>query len=88
MFFITKTLYDGVMYNSVTNIGKNPTFDGECITVETHILDFEDYIYGKSIEVFFFTKIRSEKKFKDKNELILQLQKDILITKQFFNDNT
>jgi riboflavin kinase/FMN adenylyltransferase len=83
--YITKTLLNGVMYNSVTNVGKNPTFDDvKNLTVETHLLDFQDDIYGKNIEVFFISKLRKEKKFKSKEELLKQIKKDVNDTREFF----
>lgn len=86
--YITKTLFNGLLYNSITNVGKNPTFEGqEQVSVETHILDFQGDIYSRNIEVFFISKIRSEKKFKDKYELIEQIKKDIELARSFFNLN-
>lgn len=85
--YVTKTLMDGVLYSSVTNIGKNPTFKEQGkTTVETHILDFDCNIYGDPIEVFFLSKIRSERPFKDKDELAGQIKKDIEKTREFFNE--
>ena len=84
--YVTHTLYDGKLYNSITNIGVNPTIkelQGVCI--ETHIFDFDEDIYGKNIEVFFIYKIRSERKFKDKNDLIEQIAKDISRSREFFS---
>jgi len=76
---------DGKKYLSVTNIGDNPTVNNSGnITVESFILDFEDDIYGKNIDVEFIGKIREEKKFDSLDELKNQIQKDIkfvLLTK-------
>lgn len=86
--YITKTLFDGMLYNSITNIGYNPTFDClEKITVETHILDFEADIYGKKIEVFFLQKIRDEEKFSTIEELKEQIRIDMLKAREFFDLN-
>lgn len=83
--YITKTLINGKMYNSITNIGRNPTFDDvDKLTVETHILDFTRDIYGKKIEVFFISKMRKEKKFESKEELAEQINKDIVEARSFF----
>ncbi len=83
--YITKTLINGKMYNSITNIGKNPTFkDVDKLTVETHILDFTRDIYGKKIEVFFISKMRKEKKFESKEELAEQINTDIKEARIFF----
>jgi len=84
--YITKTLLDGKLYNSMTNVGYNPTFeDVKEKTVETHIIDFNQDIYGKKIEVFFLKKIRDEKKFKSVERLIEQIAKDMQETKEFFS---
>ena len=83
--YITKTLLDGKFYNSMTNVGYNPTFeDVKQITVETHLIDFNQDIYGKKIEVFFLKKIRDEKKFKNVDLLVKQIAKDMRTTKEFF----
>ncbi|MBE7064246.1 MAG: bifunctional riboflavin kinase/FAD synthetase [Ruminococcaceae bacterium] len=76
--YASKTLIDGKMYNSVTNIGNNPTFEGiKDITVETHIFDYNCGLYGKNIEVFFVDMIRGECRFKNAGELIQQINCDI-----------
>lgn len=86
--YITRTLLDGLFLPGVTNVGLNPTFgDVERITVETHLLDFSQDIYNKNIEVFFISKIRNEKKFRSKEELIAQIEKDVVIAKEFFGIN-
>ena len=86
--YITKTLLDGKLYRSITNIGYNPTFeDVNRLTVETHIIDFEGDIYGKKIEVFFLAKIRNEKKFKGIEELKEQIKRDISYAGEFFDLN-
>lgn len=84
--YITRTLLDGRFYPSLTNVGLNPTFGGiEKVSVETHILNFSQDIYKKNIEVFFLSKIRSEKKFKNRDELSAQIRKDISAAKEYFD---
>ena len=86
--YITRTLMDGRFYPSVTNVGLNPTFgDVSRVTVETHILNFDQDIYNKNIEVFFISRLRAEKKFKSSEELVEQIHKDIAATKEFFHIN-
>jgi riboflavin kinase/FMN adenylyltransferase len=82
--YITKTMLDGKLYNSMTNVGYNPTFeDVKEKTVETHILDFNGDIYGKKIEVFFLKKIRDERKFKNVEGLKAQIAKDMNETRGY-----
>ncbi len=86
--YITKTLYNGEFYSSLTNIGLNPTFgDIERISAETHILNFDRDIYRSSIEVFFLSKLRNEKKFKNAEELSAQIRRDVQAAKEFFDLN-
>lgn len=82
--YITKTQLDGKLYNSMTNVGYNPTFeDVKEKTVETHIIDFNQDIYGKKIEVFFLKKIRDEAKFKTVELLKEQIAKDMTVAKEY-----
>ena len=79
---------DGRFYPSMTNVGMNPTFgDMVRISVETHILNFNQNIYNKNIEVFFISKIRDEKKFKSRDELVEQIHRDISAAKEYFYIN-
>ncbi|MDY3928291.1 MAG: bifunctional riboflavin kinase/FAD synthetase [Clostridia bacterium] len=65
-------------YNSLINIGKNPTFNADTRTVEAHIADFSDNIYGRFITIQFVRKIRDEKKFTSPKELKLQIESDLI----------
>lgn len=76
--YVSRTTNRGMTYNSITNIGNNPTFNnGDEVFIETHLFDFDDYLYGENIIVELYKKIRDEKKFSSVNELINQIKKDI-----------
>ncbi|MCX7734856.1 MAG: riboflavin biosynthesis protein RibF [bacterium] len=62
---------------SVSNIGYQPTFNSFRETLETHILDFSQEIYGKKIEVMFVKYLREIKKFNSPDELVNQIKEDI-----------
>jgi riboflavin kinase/FMN adenylyltransferase len=62
----------------VANIGYSPTFDDHEFTVEAHILDFDENIYGQEIRVNFVKRIRDEIKFSSIEELSDQITKDVL----------
>ena len=70
-------------YSSITNIGKNPTFDLEHISVECHIFDFNKTIYGENLVIYFIEKIRDEIKFKDINQLKAQIKADCETAQQY-----
>ncbi|HOJ09388.1 MAG TPA: bifunctional riboflavin kinase/FAD synthetase [Clostridiales bacterium] len=84
--YISKTLLDGKIYNSITNLGVKPTVKTSTskVSIETHILDFEGDIYQKPIEVFFIRKIRDEKKFKSHEELVKQIKADVSTARNLF----
>ncbi len=67
----------GVTRPGVANIGRNPTFGEFDMSVEAHILDFKDKIYGESIRVHFVQRIRSERKFSGPDELVARIREDI-----------
>lgn len=84
--YITYVYYKENRYKSITNIGANPTVNGDCRTIESHILDFNEEIYGHTIEIEFLFKVRDEIKFCSIQELKIQIQKDKQITVNYFKN--
>ncbi|MDO5444736.1 MAG: bifunctional riboflavin kinase/FAD synthetase [Eubacteriales bacterium] len=76
--YATKAIFpDGSEFDAVTNIGVRPTFgENNEITVETHILDFSENIYGVTVRVDFYSFIRQEEKFSDCLALSEQIKRD------------
>ncbi len=68
-------------YPGVANIGVNPTFRRKRLSVEAHIFDFDEDLYGQEIEAFFIKRIRSEIEFKSADELAEQIRKDAAAAK-------
>lgn len=64
-------------YKGVANIGYSPTFDDHVFTVEVHILDFDQAIYGEDIRVNVITRIRDEIRFDGIDALVAQIHLDI-----------
>ena len=60
-------------FKGMMNIGQKPTVDGKGKSLEVHIFDFSNDIYGKAIKVKFIKRIRDEKKFEDLQGLKKQL---------------
>lgn len=85
--YITTVEVRGKSYNSITNVGINPTFKDDSIkTVETNIFNFDEDIYGEVLKVVFHKRLRDEKKFNGVNELVEQITKDVSIAKEFFGE--
>lgn len=71
---------DGRNYRGVTNIGVKPTIenrrDGGGVVMETHIIDFDEDLYGQNVSVSLCSFIRPERKFSDLEELKKQIAAD------------
>lgn len=74
--YYTNVLWNGKLFKGITSVGNNPTVNGERLTIETYILEFNSMIYDEEIEVYFIERIRDEKKFNSLDELVNQLFKD------------
>ena len=68
------------------NIGYRPTFDGHRLTLETHIFQFSDDLYGQRLSVSFVERLRDECRFADAASLKAQLQLDMEQAKQALED--
>jgi riboflavin kinase/FMN adenylyltransferase len=75
--YAVKVEYNQQLYRGVANIGYSPTFDDNQFTVEVHLLNFSENIYGKKIRVNFIQRIRDEKKFAGIADLKEQIHQDI-----------
>lgn len=62
---------------AVTNIGVRPTFGGETVTFETHLLDFEGDLYGARLGVELAHRLREERRFDDPESLVAQIHVDL-----------
>ncbi|MBE6068212.1 MAG: bifunctional riboflavin kinase/FAD synthetase [Clostridium lundense] len=74
--YSTIVKYKDRFYKGVTNIGYNPTVENQKLSIETHILDFNNNIYDETIRVYFTGRIRDEKKFDSLEELACRIEKD------------
>ena len=81
--YVTKTLIEGKLFNSITNIGIQPSFANSKPSLETHIFDFNKECYDKVARIYFFSFLREEKKFNDIEALKDQIEKDILKAKGY-----
>lgn len=75
---------DGREYFGVCNIGYNPTFGVQALSIETHLLDFHDDIVGRELAIRFIHHLREEKSFRNPQELADQIHKDIQRARELF----
>jgi riboflavin kinase/FMN adenylyltransferase len=75
--YATTTTIDGVVRPSVTNVGVRPTVDASGRTsVETHVFNVQQDLYGQSIRVGFVQRIRDERTFESLEALRAQIGAD------------
>ena len=74
----------GRKFRGMTNIGTRPTVGGLTTSIETHILDFDEDIYGLPLRVTFLRRLRDEVRFPSLEELKAQLEKDREACRQHF----
>jgi riboflavin kinase/FMN adenylyltransferase len=77
----------GRLLQGVANIGYSPTFDDCQFTVEVHILDFKEIIYGQKIRVNFIKRIRDEIKFPSLAALKNQIAEDTETARRLLAEN-
>jgi len=75
--YIVNVFYKNKCYRGLANVGRRPSFKRiNKVNIEIHIFKFRKNLYGKEILVQFLRKIRDEKTFQSKDELVRQIQKD------------
>jgi riboflavin kinase/FMN adenylyltransferase len=63
---------------SAVNVGVRPTFEtGRGLLVEPHLIDFDGDLYGQNMRVAFVKRLRGERRFPGREELIAAIHKDI-----------
>ncbi|MFH1873847.1 MAG: bifunctional riboflavin kinase/FAD synthetase [Pseudomonadota bacterium] len=85
--YLTKTkieTHPDQWWKSVTSIGFNPTFHQGHRSIETHLLDFEEQVVDKKIEVEFLDKIRDQIAFSAEKDLSKQIGKDVEMARKTF----
>ena len=74
--YAVKVNYNEITHLAMMNIGTNPTFSGNYISNEVHLINWDGDLYKKEIEIFFIERIRDEKKFNSIQDLSIQLHND------------
>jgi riboflavin kinase/FMN adenylyltransferase len=62
---------------AVVNIGRRPTFGGNGVSVEAHLLDFEADLYGAELRIEFVGRLREERRFDGPEALVAQIGEDV-----------
>ena len=74
--YIVKAHFNEKSNFGIMNIGFRPTVGGKGQTIEIHLLDFKDDLYGSTMQIEVLMRLRDEKKFESIEELATQISKD------------
>ena len=75
--YATYASVGGMAYRAATNIGTNPTVNGDKRTIETYLIDFDSDIYGQELTIAFRKRLRDEVMFDSLEALKEQIQRDV-----------
>jgi len=75
--YAVKVKIDGALYDAACNIGFNPTFALAKKSIEVFIFDLDEDLYDKEIRVYFFERLRAEKRFDSADELVFAIAADV-----------
>jgi riboflavin kinase/FMN adenylyltransferase len=64
-------------YPAATNVGENPTFANQYRRIESHLLDFDGDLYGRTLRVSFVERLRDEVRFESVAALVAQMRRDL-----------
>ncbi|MBT2619310.1 MULTISPECIES: bifunctional riboflavin kinase/FAD synthetase [Chryseobacterium] len=81
--YIVEVEVKGQTYKGMLSVGTNPTVNGDTLTVEVYILDFNEDIYDQDITVKFRDFLHDEIKFEGLEKLIERLDEDKRLTEEF-----
>jgi riboflavin kinase/FMN adenylyltransferase len=75
--YAVKVHHGKILLDGVANIGRNPTFGENELTVEVHLLDVKKNFYGETLRLYFLQRLRGEKRFDTVLELCAAIGADI-----------
>lgn len=84
--YAVKAEIKGKKHPGMLNIGYKPTVSSDLrtLSIEVHILNFNDDIYNENVKLYFYKRIRDEIKFKNLEELKQRLEKDKAFVGKYF----
>jgi len=75
--YAVRVMWKDRTYAGVANVGYNPTFGNQALSVEAHLFDFAADLYGETVCIVFVARIREERKFASVDELVAQIACDV-----------
>tara|TARA_Y100001970_G_scaffold127152_1_gene157112 strand:+ start:9693 stop:10643 length:951 start_codon:yes stop_codon:yes gene_type:complete len=86
--YSSKVIINKEEYIGALSIGNNPTFgQNNDKSVEVHLIDFKDDIYGEFINIKIYKHMRDQIQYNDTATLMIQMQKDLIDIKEYFKND-
>ena len=76
------------MKRAVMNIGSRPTFGGDTLSIEVHIINYEGDLYGKYLLVSVAHRLRGEQRFESTGQLVAQMREDVRVAQKIFEEES
>ena len=84
--YATTVTLEGKHYGAATNVGVRPSFDNGKPSVEAYLLDFNQDLYGRELDLAFVRRLRPEMRFENVQALIEQMDDDVAQTRQVLRE--
>ena len=84
--YAVKVKIDDLLYDGACNIGTNPTFHNEKLSVEVFLFNFVGDLYGREVRLYFIDRLRDEMQFPDLAALQQAIAADIARCKEILRD--
>jgi len=75
--YAVKVRIDSDFYDGACNIGTNPTFGNEELSLEVHLFDFDGELYGREVSLVFIERLRGELRFSSLDALKQAIAADV-----------
>lgn len=85
--YAVKCDVEGKEYLGVANVGSRPTVNSDSgnVNCETHIIDYDGWLYEKTVKISFFRRLRDESRYEGIDALKSAIEKDILAARSYFS---
>ena len=84
--YAVKARIGSVLYDGACNIGTNPTFGNEKLSLEVFLFDFDGELYGREVTLFFMDRLRGELRFPDAEALKEAIAADVARCRSILKD--
>ena len=86
VYVVAVDVGESALMPGVANLGRRPTFGGEAVALEAHILEGNRDLYGQRVRVLFFKFLRPEQKFGSVEDLSAAIQSDVRAARAYFEN--